>query len=89
MAGAGKSQRAVFVKGIEAGKVFAFKFVPQGSYRDKETAFRFPYFAVRCEPSSGNDAMHMHMVVDLLVPGMEYLDDARHRPEMLLIGRKF
>ena len=89
LAGAGKSQRAVFVKQIKTGEVFAFKFVSQDSYRNKETAFRLPYFAVWCKPSPGNDAVHMHMVAKLLVPGMEHLDNAGHRPEMLLIGRKF
>ena len=32
--------------------------------------------------------MHMHMVIQLLVPGMEDLDNARHSAEVFRIGRK-
>ena len=39
-------------------------------------------------PSPRNDAVHMYMVVDLLVPGMEHLDNARCCPEIFLIGRQ-
>lgn len=85
----GKSQSAAFVKRIETGKVFAFKFVPQDSYRNKEAAFCFPDVPVFGKPSSGNDAVHMHMVENFLIPCMEHLDDAGCRPEMLLISRKF
>lgn len=44
---------------------------------------------VGSKPCAGNDTVHMHMIVNFLVPGMEYLDDAGCCPEMLFISRKF
>ena len=37
--------------------------------------------------ASGNNAVHMNMVIQLLVPGMKHLNDAECCPEPLLIRR--
>ena len=42
-----------------------------------------------CQTTAGNNAMHMHMIPDLLVPGVQYLDDTRYCTEILLIQGKF
>ena len=44
---------------------------------------------VGSKPGAGNDAVHMHMVVDFLVPCMEYLDDAGCCPEMFFVSGEF
>lgn len=86
--GNGKCQGAAFVKRIKACEKFPFEFIPQDSYRDKEAAFGFSHFEVFSKPSPGNNAVHMHMVIELLVPGVEYLDNAWSRPKILLVSRK-
>ena len=41
------------------------------------------------KPTTGNNAVHMNMVIDFLVPGVEHLDDPGCCSEMLFICRKF
>ena len=41
------------------------------------------------KPTPGKDAVHMDMVVDFLIPGVEDLDDARGCPEILFVRGKF
>lgn len=41
-----------------------------------------------CEPPARDDTMDMDMVIQFLVPGMEYLDDTRCCPEILLVRGK-
>lgn len=40
------------------------------------------------EAASGNNAVHMYMILKLLVPGMEHLYDARNSSEMFFISGK-
>ncbi len=40
---------------------------------------------VRGKATPGNNAVHMDMVVDFLIPGVEHLDDARGCPQMLFV----
>ena len=86
--GSGKCQRAAFVKGIEGCEKFSFEFIPQDFNPDKEAVFYLPYFLIRGNPAAGNDTVHVHMVAHLLIPGMEYLDDARRCAEIFFIRRK-
>lgn len=82
-------QLSVFEERLKACKKFTLEFIPEDLYPDKEAVFCFPYFMVGSKSAAGNDAVHMHMVVDLLVPGVEYLDDTGCCSEMLFIRRKF
>ena len=44
---------------------------------------------VASKPSSGDDAVHMDMVIQFLVPSVEHLDDPRLRPKILVVSRQF
>jgi len=85
----GKCQLAAFMKGVKAGKVLPLELVPEHPYRDEETAPRLPYLAVWREPPAGHDAVHVHVVEQLLVPCVEDLDDAGRRAETFLVGGQF
>ena len=38
--------------------------------------------------TTGNDTVHMHVVIQFLIPGMEYLDDPGSCSEILLVFGK-
>ena len=87
--GSGKNQAAVFVKRIEPCKKFSLEFIPEDFHGEKEAVFYLPYLMVGGKPSSGNNTVHMDMVVDFLVPGVEHLDDPGCCPKILFICGKF
>lgn len=82
-----KCKYAVFVKRGKAGHIFSFKFVPQYFCADKKVFGRFSDLPVFRKPAAGDDAVHVHMVTQLLVPCVEHLDDTGCCPKPLLIGR--
>ena len=57
--------------------------------RKEEPVFGIPYLAVRGQSAAGNDAMHVYMVRDLLVPGMEDLYDPGECTKIFLIPAEF
>lgn len=75
-AGSGKLQAGALIKGIKRCKEFSLEFIPEDFYGEEEAFLCFPYFMVLGEPAARDNAMHMYMVKHLLIPGMEYLDDA-------------
>lgn len=87
--GSGKNQAAVFVKRIEPCKKFPLEFIPEDFHPEKEAVLYLPYLMVGGKPTTGNNAVHMNMVIDFLVPGVEHLDDPGCCSEMLFICRKF
>ncbi len=62
----GKKQAAVFVKRIESYKKFPLKLIPMDCHAEKETVFHLPYLMISGNLSSGNNAVHMNMVIDFL-----------------------
>ena len=74
---------------IQEGKVFSLKFIPEDSHRNEKLMRGIPESVVRCESSAGNDAVHMHMIADLLVPCVQHLDDPQSCAKILLICREF
>lgn len=74
---------------LETGKEFSFKFVPEDFHAEEEIFLYFPDLMVRSDPAAGNNAMHMNMIPDLLVPGMENLDDPGYCTEMLPVFGEF
>lgn len=88
-AGRGKSDLFAFIKCIKPGKVSAFKLVAQHPYRDKKASGGSAYLMVFCQPAAGDDAVHMHMVIKLLVPRVKDLDDTGNCAEILRVGRQF
>ena len=85
-AGGGKVQLPVPEEGLKTGEELAFKLIPEGLDADKEVFPDRPDLMVGGKAAAGNNAVHMDMVVKLLVPGMEDLNDAGRRAEMLIVG---
>ncbi len=87
-AGAGKRKSPLKAELFEPGQEFSLPFLTQDINREEEMLLHFPDFTVRCQAAAGNNAVHMDMIVHLLVPGMEDLDDAGDSPEIFYICRK-
>lgn len=84
-----KDKGAAFVKGCKPRHIFALELIPQDFYRDKKCSGGSADFSIPCKPAAGKNTVHMHMVSQLLVPGVEDLDDAGLRTEILLIRGQF
>ena len=68
---------------------FPLKFIPQYFRADKK-AFGSPAdFPVSGKSAAGNNAVHVHMVIELLVPSVENLDNSGSCPEILSVSRQF
>ena len=87
-AGSGKKQLTVPEEGLESCKELSFKLIPEGLHPDKEVFLDRPNLMVGGEAAAGNDAVHMYMVAQLLVPGVEDLYDTWDSPEMLFVSGK-
>ena len=88
-AGSGKNQLSVLEEGLEPREELPFKLIPEGLHTDKEVFLDRPDLMAGGEAAAGNDAVHMYMVAQLLVPGVEYLYDTWNSPEMLFVSGKF
>lgn len=66
-----------------------FLTVSEYGNRNKKFLFEFLNFPVICKAAAGNNTMHMHMISDLLVPGVQYPNNVRYCTEILFIRRKF
>ena len=89
LTGRGKGKLPAFIKGIQSGKVSAPELIPEYLDRDKEMARGFFEPAVRRETTAGDDTVHMDMIAQFLVPGMEDLDDAGDCAEPFFIAGEF
>lgn len=87
--GRGKHQFLIFIKRIQFCKIFSFELIPEYPDRNKKRRSGFPYFMVFCQSAAGNDAVHMYMISEFLIPGMKNLDDPGCCAEPLFTGRKF
>lgn len=87
--GGRKHKRAALIQGSQMCHEFSLKLIPQNHDRDEETAGRFPDMLAFGKSAAGNNAVHMHMVVKLLVPCVENLDNPGSCPEILLVSRQF
>lgn len=88
-AGRRKNELFLLVQEVQERYIFPFELIPQDSDRNEESRGRSPDPVVRSEPSSGDDAVHMDMVVQFLVPGVEDLDDTRSGTKIFLVSRQF
>ena len=77
------------VQGVQKGEIFPFKLIPEDFDRDEKLCGRLPDPAVRSKPSPRDDAVHMDMIIQFLVPGVEHLDDPRLCSKVFFIGRQF
>ena len=86
--GSGKNQLPVPEEGLEACEELPFKLIPEGLHPDEEVLLHGPDLMVRGKAAAGNDAVHMYMAAEFLVPGVENLYDAGYRAEMFFVGGK-
>lgn len=85
LTGRGKGKGTAFVKGRKKRHIFALELIPQDCHRNKKFTGRFTDFLISGKAAAGNNAVHMHMVIQLLVPGMQDLNDTGCCAEPLLI----
>lgn len=89
LTGRGEGKLSAFIKSIQPGKVSALELIPEYFDRDKEMARGFFEPAVRRETTAGDDTVHMDMIAQFLIPGMENLDDARDCAKPFFIAGEF
>ena len=77
------------VQGVQKGEIFPFKLIPEDFDRDEKLCGRLPDPAVRSKPSPRDDAVHMDMIIQFLVPGVEYLDDPGLCSKVFLVCTQF
>ena len=88
-AGGRKNKFPLLVTGVQKRKIFPLELIPEYPDRDKELSGGAADPAVRSEPCPGDDAVHVDMVAQFLVPGVEHLDDPGLCPEVFFVGRQF
>ncbi len=88
-AGSGKHKLLLLMQRIQKGEIFPLKLIPQDSDRDEKLCGRLPDPAVRSKPSPRDDAVHMDMIIQFLVPGVEYLDDPGLSSKVFLVCTQF
>lgn len=85
--GRGKEQLFLPEQRVQQRKIFTLKLIPKDVHRNKEVLSGNPDAFVRSQSAARNDTVHMNMVLQFLVPGMEDLNDTGCCAEKLLIGR--
>lgn len=86
--GRGKYQFLLFIKGIQFSEIFSPEFIPEDFDRNEKRTFTFSDLLVCSQSTARNDTMHVYMISDLLIPGMQDLYNARCCTEPLFIGGK-
>ena len=77
------------VQGVQEGEIFPLELIPENPDGDKKLCRRLPDPVVRGKPPAGDDAVHVDMVVQLLIPGVEYLDDPGLCAKIFLVCTQF
>ena len=85
--GGGAAQLIILEERIEQGKVFSLELIPEDIYGYKKFTGRLSELMSFGQATARNDTVHMYMIIQFLIPRMEYLDDAGCCTEILLIGR--
>ncbi len=89
LTGRRKNKFLLLVQSIQERKIFPLELIPEDSDRDEKLCGRLPDPAVRSKPASRNDTVHVDMVVQFLIPGVEYLDDPRLCSKVFFVSRQF
>lgn len=89
IAGIGDVQNIPKVQLLEMIKEFSAELLRQDTYWDEEIFSATFQFQVFGQARTGNDAVHVGMIVQLLSPGVEHLNDARGGTEVFRICRQF
>ena len=58
-------------------------------YRDKKLVWGCPDFFAAGQTTTRNDAVHMYVIIQFLIPCMQDLNDPGCCSEILLVRRKF
>ena len=85
--GGRKGKGAAFIKGRKIRQIFPLKFISQHFRGDEKIFAGFADFSIFGKPTAGNNAVHMYMIIQFLIPGMKNLDNTGCCPEPLLIRR--
>lgn len=80
-----KRKSAILIVGIQVSQIFSLEFITENLYGDKKFRLGFTYLLIDGEPATRNDTMHVHMIVQLLIPGMKDLNDSGCCSEILLV----
>ena len=81
---------AVLIGGFESGDELAAKHTPEHLDGEKEAWARSnPAGVIERESAGGNDAVHVRMKLELLVPGVQHAEEADLAPEMSGVASDF
>ena len=81
---------AVLIGGFESGDELAAKHTPEHLDGEKEAWARSnPAGVIERESAGGNDAVHVRMKLELLVPGVQHAEEADLAPEMSGVASSF
>lgn len=84
-----KRKAAGVVSIIERSKELSLKLVPKYINRDKEAVAGLTQLIIFGQSAAGYDAVHMHVIVQLLVPCVKDLNDGGESAEVFRISRQF
>ena len=84
--GSGEVQLPIPEEGLKAREELSFELIPECLHPDKEVFPDRPDLMVRGKAAAGNNAVHMDMVIEFLIPGVKDLYDAGRCAEMLFVG---
>lgn len=71
------------------GHILALELIPKRFCADKKVAGGLSDFSGLCKSAAGNNAVHVYMVLKLLIPCMQNLNDSRSCAKPFLIRRQF
>ena len=72
------------IAGVQQRKIFPLKLIPEYPDRDKKLSGGSTDPVVRGKPAAGDNTVHMDMVAQFLVPGVEDLYDPGCAPRYFL-----
>lgn len=84
-AGRRKNKGATFINGVKLCQVLPLEHIPENLCADKKVFRGLADFSILCKSAAGNNAVHMDMVIQFLVPSVKHLDDSGCCAEPLLI----
>lgn len=76
----------IFMELLQEMQKFPAEFIPQHEYRDEKFPFGKAEPTVLRKASARNDAVHVHVIVERLIPRVKHLNDSGRCPEMLRVG---
>ena len=75
-AGGRNGKRTALIQAVQFGEEFTLELIPEYIDRNEKAAARLPDLLILCETAARDDTVHVDMIVQLLIPGMQHLYDA-------------